>query len=486
MRLGIDFGTTRTVVAACDRGNTPVVSFEGPEGSMHDHIPSLVASDGENLRYGWEAAAVLGQPGWSGLRAFKRLLSGPEAHPARRVVIGSHDLLLHDVITGFLSHVREQLARSNAPGAADEGPHQALVAVPAGASSQQRFVTLEAFRAAGFQVEGMLNEPSAAGVEYAHRYARSITSKRQDILVYDLGGGTFDASRVVMGQERHEVVGHVGLGDLGGSDFDEVLLSLALQASGTHRPADPTSLLEHCREQKEGLSPNTRKLLVELDDDTVVTLATADLYAACSPLIQRSVTVLEHLLDGDDSCLAGVYVVGGASELPAVARILKERFGRRVKRSAYASASIAVGLALALDGQGPELAETLSRAFGVFREWSGGDAIVFDALLRPDRPLDGEALVRRYRAVHNVGHLRFAECDHLTPNGQPEGCVTPFAQVQFPYDQRLVGSDLSEVPVERVGQGPVIEERYQVDDHGMVHLRITNLDTGFHQEHALG
>mgnify|MGYP000324006403 CR=1 FL=1 len=485
MRLGIDFGTTRTVVAACDRGNTPVVSFEGPDGSTHDYIPTLAASNGEELRFGWHAAAVLGTPGWQGIRSFKRLLSGARAHPDRRVSLGDHDVSLAELMVGFLRHLDEELAESNAPGAGP-GPHQVLVAVPAGASSHQRFATLEAFRHAGFEVEGMLNEPTAAGIEYAHRYARTLTSKRTEVLVYDLGGGTFDASRVVMGAERHQVVGHAGLGDLGGSDFDEVLLSLALAAAGGERPIDATALLEHCREQKEGLSPNTRKVLVELDEDTTVTLKTADLYDACTPLIERSVSVLEQLLaEGDESALAGVYVVGGASELPAVARLLRERFGRRVKRSAYASASIAVGLALALDGQAPDVDETLSRAFGVFREWSGGDDIVFDALLSPERRRDGEALVRRYRPVHNVGHLRFVECDHLTAAGEPEGCVTPFAQVHFPYDPSLQGADLAQVAVERTGRGPIIEERYEIDAHGLVHLKITNLDTGFAQEHAL-
>jgi len=484
MQLGIDFGTTRTVVAACDRGNTPVVHFEGPDGSMRDHIPTLVASDGQQLRFGWDAAHVLGTPGWVGLRDLKRRLSGDDAPLDEPVDIGGLQQTVHQLLTGFLTHVHDALEQSNAPGGGP--PHRASIAVPAGASSRQRFATLEAFRAAGFQVEGMLNEPTAAGVEYAHRYGKTFNSKRTEVLVYDLGGGTFDASRVRMSGQRHEVLGHVGLGDLGGSDFDELLLGLALEATGRPRPTDDTALLEHCREQKEGLSPNTRKVLVEIDDDHVATLNTSDLYAACEPLVERSLSVLEELLTEEaEAALAGVYVVGGASELPIVARTLRQRFGRRVKRSAYASASIAVGLALALDGQGPEVAETLSRAFGVFREWSGGEDIRFDALLTPDRRRDGEALVRRYRPVHNVGHLRFVECDHLTADGQPEGCVTPFAQVHFPYDPSLEGRELADVEVRRSPHGPMIEERYQIDDHGMVHLRITNLETGFAQEHAL-
>ena len=389
------------------------------------------------------------------------------------------------LVEGFLAHLREQLVHhSNAPSGA-EGPIEAMVAVPAGASSAQRFVTLAAFRAAGFDVRGLLNEPSAAGVEYAHRYSKSLTKARQEVLVYDLGGGTFDASRVSMADGAHAVVGHVGLNRLGGHDFDAILLDLALAAAGRPRPSDPTALLEHCREQKEGITPNTRKVLVEIDADSTVQIAAADYFAACAPLIQRTLDAVGPLGSADDPALAGVYVVGGASDLPVVARMLKERFGAKVKRSAYSSASIAVGLALALDGQGPALTDTLSRTFGVFREAGGGEDIVFDAILTPDRPLDGAALVRRYRAVHNVGHFRFVECDHLT-DGAPDGDVTPFAELRFPYDSALADADLGGVAVELLGAGPVVEERYAVDAAGLVHVRITNLDTGYTVERALG
>ena len=70
--------------------------------------------------------------------------------------------------------------------------------MPANASSAQRLLTLDAFVAAGFHVVALLNEPSAAGLEYAHRYRSTITAKREYVLIYDLGGGTFDASLLKM------------------------------------------------------------------------------------------------------------------------------------------------------------------------------------------------------------------------------------------------------------------------------------------------
>lgn len=168
MRLGIDFGTTHTVVAFVDRGNFPVVSFEGG-----DFVPSLVAAEDETgeLLWGWEAAAVRHAPGWTVLPSIKRLLN--DAGPRTEVAVGPRRLAIGELLTGFFSSLhRELVARSNS-GIAANDVLTAAVSVPANASTAQRFLTIEAFKAGGFSVEGLLNEPSAAGFEYAHRNRRS-------------------------------------------------------------------------------------------------------------------------------------------------------------------------------------------------------------------------------------------------------------------------------------------------------------------------
>src|SRR5215470_13708489 len=73
MRLGIDFGTTRIVAAAADRGNYPILTFETREGAV-DWFPSLAAFRGAERRYGWEAWAMQGEPGWTVVRSLKRIL----------------------------------------------------------------------------------------------------------------------------------------------------------------------------------------------------------------------------------------------------------------------------------------------------------------------------------------------------------------------------------------------------------------------------
>jgi len=79
VKIGIDFGTTRIVAAAVDRGNYPLVNFEAPDGHARDWFPPLIAVRGETRVYGWDAWLAQGQPGWTILRSLKRCLkdAGP-------------------------------------------------------------------------------------------------------------------------------------------------------------------------------------------------------------------------------------------------------------------------------------------------------------------------------------------------------------------------------------------------------------------------
>src|SRR5665213_1688823 len=80
MQLGIDFGTTRTVVASVDRGNYPIVTFESPDGAHYDWFPSLLAVNGSERCYGWEAWSRQQDPGWTIVRSLKRVLEDAGPH----------------------------------------------------------------------------------------------------------------------------------------------------------------------------------------------------------------------------------------------------------------------------------------------------------------------------------------------------------------------------------------------------------------------
>ena len=97
MRLGIDFGTTRTVVAACDRGNYPVISFQSKSGDSQEFFPSVVAEKAGEFLFGFDALARRGDPDWTLCFSFKRWLSSPDATPGYKVRVGSTEVDLIEI-----------------------------------------------------------------------------------------------------------------------------------------------------------------------------------------------------------------------------------------------------------------------------------------------------------------------------------------------------------------------------------------------------
>ena len=500
--LGVDFGTTRTVVACPDRGNYPVIAFSDTEGDYHDYFPSVIAAGENGLLYGFQAQEAM-QGGIPGIRSFKRLLSSANATANTQVQIGDCSYPLSEIVTGFLHALRVALHETSSLSGQfpiDEA-QPAVVAVPAHAYTGQRLLTLDAFRAAGFKVSAMINEPSAAGFEYTHRKASTVTSRRSRVLVYDLGGGTFDVSLVDVEERNHAILGTQGLNNVGGDDFDLVIAELALASAGVKEEdlnsAQINELLRQCCDAKEGLSPQTRRVVVEVGEDPVI-LPVTEIYEACTPLVLKTMEAMEPLIGRLESGLpdlteiAGIYLVGGASSLPIVPRLLRERFGRRVHRSPLPGASTAIGLAIAADSEsGYSLRDRLSHGFGVFREADGGARLVFDEILSADYELseNGEKVeIRRdYWAAHNLGWFRFVECAGVDAYGEPRGDLAPYAEIIFPFDRSLrTESELHHLQVEHCEQYPHIEECYSVTPDGIVTVTITDLDDGYSRSYMLG
>jgi molecular chaperone DnaK (HSP70) len=516
VRLGVDFGTTHTVVAYADRGNYPVLSFADESGDFHDYFPSVVAELGGELSYGFQALGLAREPDATLIRSFKRFLSDARAIPSKPVQIGSVVLPLGELLSGFLRALKAAiLTRSNLdPASAQNGhpessePLFCVIGVPAHGHGAQRFMTLDAFRSAGFRPVAMLNEPSAAGFEFTHRHRSSLTAKREHVVVYDLGGGTFDASLVQIRGTHHEILDTHGLSWVGGDEFDTELLDLVFRRASLSRTDLPRGALAHlldqCREAKERLTPNSRKLSIDLEGSLgalapmpELVIPVDEYYDACTPLVEKTLDAMTPVLDSlervlaDEATsgggLAGIYVVGGASSLPLVARLVRKRFGRRVHKSPYPSAAVAIGLAIASDESTEfQMSDRFTRTFGVFREGDAGHEITFDPIFTRGSSVPGPngrrvSCRRSYVAMHNVGHFRFFECDAVGTDGRPVGDGVLSGDVLFPFDPSLCqrAEDLASVPIERNERGRRIEEEYTLDEHGMVAVTIRNLDADY-------
>ena len=107
MKVGIDFGTTRIVVAAVDRGNYPLVNFECRDGQARDWFPPLVAVREDRRAYGWDAWLAQGQPGWTVSRSLKRCLA--DAGPDTRIEIGGQSFEIRQLMRELMEALREQL-----------------------------------------------------------------------------------------------------------------------------------------------------------------------------------------------------------------------------------------------------------------------------------------------------------------------------------------------------------------------------------------
>jgi molecular chaperone DnaK (HSP70) len=504
MKLGIDFGTTRIVIAAADRGNYPLVSFDTPDGSTADWYPSLAGVRGADRQFGWNAWAAQAEEGWTMIRSLKRLLEN--AGPRTMLDVGADPVPLIELLKGLTADLKTALLdRSNLQLKIGE-PLQVVLGVPAHANSNQRFLTVDAFRSAGFEVLGILNEPSAASIEFGHR-ERAGKAGREFMLVYDLGGGTFDASLVTLDAGVHHVVASEGIPSIGGDDFDQILADLALDAAGiSNREKDRISaaawfrLLEECRCKKESLHPNSRRIAIELEAANAawgtVQVPVADFYTAARPLVDETIGVTEDLLARHNRGQFDVlYLTGGGSELPLIARMLREQFGRRVRRSAYTRSATAIGLAIQADRpESYRLSEQLSRFFGVWREADGGMRITFDPLFHKGTqlPATGEApltIARTYSPVHNIGHFRFLECSHRAADGTPSGEVALWDEIRFPFEPALAKFESIEhqpVTFSRPAATQKIVERYECDASGSISVTVENETSGYSRVYQLG
>jgi molecular chaperone DnaK (HSP70) len=495
MRLGIDFGTTRTVVAAVQDGRHPIVSFD-EGGEFRQHVPGIAALVDGELVVGWRAAEALaaGTAEYA-IRSIKR---AAQSLMPDDLVAGLPGVTALELVSSFLCELRDAIStRSNLR---VKGDLEAVVAVPANAASRQRWWTLEAFRRAGFAPIAMLNEPTAAAIELAHLHLGDLGKKspKRYVVVYDLGGGTFDTSAVSLEGKSFELIASEGIAQLGGDDFDEHVLASACEQLGvTPTGAARAAALERAREAKESLRPTSKKLLVDLGTLGSATIDVADLYARCEPLIERTLTETEALftrlrergIDPEDPReLGGVYLVGGGVSFPAVAKKLRARFGKKLSLAPQPFAATAVGLAVAGDPDSAVMVrEAATRHFGVWREAAGGADKIFDPLIgkATAAPLVVE---RRYHPTHAVGHLRFLECGALDAKGQPVHDLVPWKDIYFPYDPALTEAEL---PAHAHDKRPdlhhvVIAERYTYNADGTISVKIENTSRGYSRTYQLG
>ena len=343
--LGIDLGTTRSLVAVVRSGKAQVLEAGADNDTL---LPSVVyyPSTGKPM-VGYDALAHLADDPKNTIVSAKRFMGRSQAdikfsHPYE-LSGNADDMPAFVTAQGKVSPVEvsarilaalEQRAASALPADSIEG---AVITVPAYFDEAQRQATKDAAQAAGINVLRLLNEPTAAAVAYGlDKPTRDNTQSHY--LIYDLGGGTFDVSILKLTDGVFEVLATGGNSALGGDDIDRLLTNWLIKQLGI----DPKDVSRHDKSILAQRAKAYKQALTDAEqvaiDITVNghsyqgTLRRDDLLTIAEPVNRRTLSVCEQVLRDaklsiDD--LDEVILVGGSTRMPAVQQVVSTFFGKQ-------------------------------------------------------------------------------------------------------------------------------------------------------------
>lgn len=342
--LGIDLGTTRSLVAVVRSGKAQVLQADTTTDTL---LPSVVyyPSAGKPL-VGYDALTHLADDPKNTIVSAKRFMGRSQAdikfsHPYE--LSGSEDAMPAFVTAqGEVSPVEvsarilaalEQRAASALP---DDSIQGAVITVPAYFDEAQRQATKDAAQAAGINVLRLLNEPTAAAVAYGLDQPNTDKSKNY-YLIYDLGGGTFDVSILKLSDGVFEVLATGGNSALGGDDIDRLLTNWLIKQLNI----DPKDVSLHDKSILAQQAKSYKQALTDaeqVDIDIVVNersfrgvLRRDDLITIAEPVSRRTLSVCEQVLrDAKLSAadLDEVILVGGSTRMPAIQQVVADFFAK--------------------------------------------------------------------------------------------------------------------------------------------------------------
>ncbi|MFQ5505627.1 MAG: molecular chaperone DnaK, partial [Planctomycetota bacterium] len=372
--IGIDLGTTNSVVAVMEGGEPTVIP--NLEGSRTTASVVAFTEDGER-RVGASAKRQAVTNPKNTVYSIKRFMGrrhdevdSEEKMVPYEIVGGAQELVKvrlrgKDYTPPEISAMILQHLKDAAEAYIGEKVEKAVITVPAYFNDSQRQATRDAGRIAGLDVERIINEPTAASLAYGMQ-----GSKKEKIVVFDLGGGTFDVSILDIGDGVFEVLSTSGDTHLGGDDFDEAVIRWLIDEFRKENGIDLAQ--DHMAMQR--LKDEAEKAKVELSsavqtqinlpfiavDNSVpkhlnVSLTRAKLEQLIDPLVERArQPCLQALKDAKlkASDIDQVILVGGSTRVPAVQALVKEIFGKEPNRSVNPDEVVALGAAI----QGAQLA----------------------------------------------------------------------------------------------------------------------------------
>ena len=466
--IGIDLGTTNSCVAVMEGGQPTVIA--NTEGART--TPSVVAftKTGERL---------VGEPAKrQAVTNAERTISSikREMGTDYRVTIDDKKYSPQEISAMIL-----QKLKKDAEGYLGEKVTEAVITVPAYFNDAQRQATKDAGKIAGLDVKRIINEPTAAALAYGLD-----NEKEQKIMVYDLGGGTFDVSVIEIGDGVIEVLSTAGNNRLGGDDFDQKVTDYMLaefkKAEGVDLSNDKMALqrLKEAAEKakKELSSATTTNINLPFITATAegpkhfdMNLTRAKFDELTHDLVEMTAEPVRRALSdaGITACELGqVLLVGGSSRIPAVQDKVRQLTGKEPSKNLNPDECVALGASI----QGGKLA---------------GDAGAGDILLLDVTPLS--------LSIETMGGIatRLIERNTTIPTRKSQIFSTAAdnqtavdinvvqGERQFAKDNKSLGQfRLDGIPPARRGV-PQIEVTFDIDANGIVNVSAKDLGTGKEQ-----
>ena len=466
--IGIDLGTTNSCVAVMEGGKPVVIT--NAEGMRT--TPSVVAFTKTGER-------VVGEPAkrQAVTNADKTISSiKREMGTDYKVTIDDKKYSPQEISAMIL-----QKLKSDAENYLGEKVTEAVITVPAYFNDAQRQATKDAGKIAGLDVKRIINEPTAAALSYGLD-----NENEQRIMVYDLGGGTFDVSIIEIGDGVIEVLSTAGDNRLGGDDFDNVITQYMLDdfkaKEGVDLSTDKMAMQrfkEAAEKAKKELSSSTTTNInlpfitatAEGPKHFEMNLTRAKFNELTAHLVERTATPVSKALNDaglNASELSKVLLVGGSTRIPAVQDKVKSLTGHEPSKTLNPDECVAIGASI----QGGKLA---------------GDAGAGDILLLDVTPLSlsietmggvATKLIERNTTIPTKKSQIFSTAED---NQTAVDIHVVQGERQFARDNKTLGQfRLDGIPPARRGV-PQIEVTFDIDANGIVNVSAKDLGTGKEQ-----
>ncbi len=460
--IGIDLGTTNSVVAVMEGGEAKViVNADGGRTT-----PSVVAFKDGEIQVG-EIAKRQTITNPNTVSSIKRLMGSNE-----RINMNGKQYTPQEISAMIL-----QSMKATAEAYLGEKVTDAVITVPAYFNDAQRQATKDAGRIAGLNVKRIINEPTAAALAYGI----DKKDKEQTVLVFDLGGGTFDVSILSLADGTFEVIATAGNNRLGGDDFDKVLMDYLAdefrKAEGIDLTKDKMAMqrlkdaAEKAKKELSGITKSDISLpFIAVRDGSPVHLTTsltrAKFDELTSFLVEKTVAPVRQALKDAKMTpkdLDQILLVGGSIRIPAVQECVKRELNKEPNKSVNPDEVVAMGAAI----QAGVLA---------------GD--VKDVLLLDVTPLS--------LGIETLGGVFTKLIDRNTtiPTSKSQVFSTaadnqPAVDVHVLQGERAMAADnktlgrfqLGDIPLAPRGI-PQIEVTFDIDANGIVNVRAKDLGTG--------